>query len=97
MHDLFVIFQEFVLEIHSFNDLIFLIQFMVWENSYINSFFPIAGKHPWPFNDQVMIYVRHIGPGVLVGQAWQEGKALEQLPQRLCSDILMVKNYASAG
>lgn len=58
--------------------------------------FPKAAKHPWPFNDQVMIYVRHVGPGVLVGQAWQEGKALEQLPQKLCSEILMVKDYAAA-
>ncbi|KAJ9693485.1 hypothetical protein PVL29_012315 [Vitis rotundifolia] len=58
--------------------------------------FPKAAKHPWPFNDQVVIYVRHVGPGVLVGQAWQEGKALEQLPQKLCSEILMVKDYAAA-
>ncbi|GFQ05644.1 cucumisin [Phtheirospermum japonicum] len=47
-------------------------------------------KHPWPFNDQVVIYVRHVGPGVMVGQAWQEGKALEQVPKKLCSEILMV-------
>lgn len=69
---------------------------MIWASSYINFFFSIAAKHPWPFNDQVAIYVRHVGPGVLVGQAWQEGKALEQLPQKLCSEILMVKDYAAA-
>ncbi|XP_068648448.1 uncharacterized protein [Aristolochia californica] len=31
------------------------------------------------------------GPGVMVGQAWQEGKLLEQVPRKLCSEILMVK------
>ncbi|KAA8540176.1 hypothetical protein F0562_024261 [Nyssa sinensis] len=59
--------------------------------------FPKPGKHPWPFNDQVVIYVRHVGPGVLVGQAWQEGEALEKVPQKLCGEILMVKNYAAVG
>ncbi|CAL5443637.1 unnamed protein product [Camellia sinensis] len=57
--------------------------------------FPRPAKHPWPFNDQVVIYVRHLGPGVLVGQAWQEGEALEKLPQKLCGEILMVKDYAA--
>ncbi|KAF8052487.1 hypothetical protein N665_1555s0012 [Sinapis alba] len=55
--------------------------------------FPQPAKHPYPFNDSVVIYIRHIGPGVCVGQAWQEGKELQQVPQRLCSDILMVKQY----
>ncbi|EFH63730.1 hypothetical protein ARALYDRAFT_476439 [Arabidopsis lyrata subsp. lyrata] len=55
--------------------------------------FPRPAKHPYPFNDSVVIYIRHIGPGVCVGQAWQEGKELQQVPQRLCSDILMVKQY----
>ncbi|KAJ4909397.1 Uncharacterized protein Rs2_04018 [Raphanus sativus] len=55
--------------------------------------FPRPAKHPYPFNDSVIIYIRHIGPGVCVGQAWQEGKELQQVPQRLCSDILMVKQY----
>ncbi|ESQ27881.1 hypothetical protein EUTSA_v10018923mg [Eutrema salsugineum] len=55
--------------------------------------FPPPAKHPYPFNDSVVIYIRHIGPGVCVGQAWQEGKELQQVPQRLCSDILMVKQY----
>ncbi|KAG8380252.1 hypothetical protein BUALT_Bualt07G0173900 [Buddleja alternifolia] len=55
--------------------------------------FPKPEKHPWPFNDQVVIYVRHVGPGVLVGQAWQEGKELQQVPEKLCSEILMVKDY----
>ncbi|KAL0683319.1 hypothetical protein Bca4012_050167 [Brassica carinata] len=53
--------------------------------------FPRPAKHPYPFNDSVVIYIRHIGPGVCVGQAWQEGKEVQQVPQRLCSDILMVK------
>ncbi|KAL8458839.1 hypothetical protein ACS0TY_036373 [Phlomoides rotata] len=57
--------------------------------------FPKPAKHPWPFNDQVVIYIRHVGPGVMVGQAWQEGKALEQVPKKLCSEILMVKDYFS--
>ncbi|KAL2462405.1 Cell division control protein/predicted DNA repair exonuclease [Forsythia ovata] len=46
--------------------------------------FPKPAKHPWPFNDQVVIYVRHMGPGVLVGQAWQEGEAVQQVPKKLC-------------
>ena len=56
--------------------------------------FSLAVKHPYPFSDQVVLYIRHLGPGVSVGQAWQEGKALEQVPQKLCGEILMVKDYA---
>ncbi|KAK3035570.1 hypothetical protein RJ639_034775 [Escallonia herrerae] len=59
--------------------------------------FPKPAKHPWPFNDQVVIYIRHVGPGVLVGQAWQEGEALEQIPKKLCGEILMVKEHALLG
>lgn len=55
----------------------------------------IAVKHSWPFNDQVIVYVRYVGPGLLIGQAWQEGAALEQVPRKLFSEILMVKDYAS--
>ncbi|KAI3858101.1 hypothetical protein MKW98_029575 [Papaver atlanticum] len=57
--------------------------------------FPKSVKHPWPFNDHAVIYVRNVGPGVLVGQAWQEGKKLEQVPKKLCGEILMVKDYSS--
>nr|XP_048319125.1 uncharacterized protein LOC125418111 isoform X2 [Ziziphus jujuba var. spinosa] len=56
--------------------------------------FPKPARHPYPFNDQVVVYIRHLGPGVLIGQAWQEGKALDQVPQKLFGEILMVKNYA---
>uniref|UniRef100_A0A2P2LVD6 Uncharacterized protein LOC103328729 n=1 Tax=Rhizophora mucronata TaxID=61149 RepID=A0A2P2LVD6_RHIMU len=58
--------------------------------------FPKPVKHPYPFNDQIVVYVRHVGPGVLVGQAWQEGKELQQVPQKLCEEILMVKDYAAS-
>ncbi|OAY69388.1 uncharacterized protein LOC109711564 [Ananas comosus] len=54
-------------------------------------------RHPWPFNDQLVIYIRHAGPGSLVGQAWQEGKSLEQVPKKLCGEILMVKDYSTTG
>lgn len=57
--------------------------------------FPRPVKHPYPFNDQVVVYVRHLGPGVSVGQAWQEGKALQQVPQKLCGDIIMVKDFST--
>ncbi|PKA49183.1 hypothetical protein AXF42_Ash010868 [Apostasia shenzhenica] len=46
--------------------------------------FPKPEKHPWPFNDHLVIYIRHVGPGVLVGQAWQEGRDLEQVPKKFC-------------
>ncbi|PKI38151.1 uncharacterized protein LOC116200009 isoform X2 [Punica granatum] len=60
--------------------------------------FPKPGKHPYPFNDEVVVYIRHIGPGISVGQAWQEGKNLQQVPRKLCSEILMVKdNYGSSS
>ncbi|KAK6118716.1 hypothetical protein DH2020_047521 [Rehmannia glutinosa] len=59
--------------------------------------FPKPAKHPWPFNDQVVIYIRHMGPGVLVGQAWQEGRELQQVPKKLCSEILMVKDYFASN
>ncbi|KAJ0984943.1 hypothetical protein J5N97_003299 [Dioscorea zingiberensis] len=55
--------------------------------------FPQPAKHPWPFNDHLVIYIRHVGPGVSVGQAWQEGKELNQVPKKFCGDILMVKDY----
>ncbi|PIA58882.1 hypothetical protein AQUCO_00400025v1 [Aquilegia coerulea] len=55
--------------------------------------FPRAVKHPWPFNDHVVVYVRHVGPGVLVAQAWQEGIVLDQVPKKLCGEIVMVKDY----
>ncbi|CAO2840392.1 unnamed protein product [Amaranthus hypochondriacus] len=35
--------------------------------------FPTPAKHPRPFNDELVIYVRHLGPGVMVGQVWLEG------------------------
>lgn len=54
-----------------------------------------AVKHPYPFNDQIVVYVRHLGPGVSVGQAWQEGNKLDQIPRKLCGEILMVKDYTS--
>ena len=46
---------------------------------YINNdgVYKYAGKHPWPFNDEVVIYVRNLGPSVVVTQAWQEGKELK--------------------
>lgn len=56
--------------------------------------FHFAAKHLYPFNDQLLVYVRYLGPGVLVGQAWQEGKALEQVPRKLCAEILMIKDYS---
>ncbi|ERN07177.1 hypothetical protein AMTRI_Chr12g273980 [Amborella trichopoda] len=55
--------------------------------------FPMPAKHPWPFSDHMVIYVRHMGPGILVGQAWQEGEKLEQVPKKFCGEILMVKYY----
>ncbi|XP_010553188.1 PREDICTED: uncharacterized protein LOC104823333 isoform X2 [Tarenaya hassleriana] len=55
--------------------------------------FPQPRKHPYPFSDNVVIYVRHIGPGVCVGQAWQEGVQLHQLPRKLSADILFVKQF----
>ncbi|TKY64684.1 hypothetical protein E2542_SST14582 [Spatholobus suberectus] len=57
--------------------------------------FPRPVKHPYPFNDQIVVYVRCLGPGVSVGQAWQEGMKLEQVPRKLCGEILMVKDYTS--
>lgn len=59
--------------------------------------FPKPARHPWPFNDQVVVYVRHVGPGVTVGQAWQEGEALEQVPKKLCGEILMVRDCLLEG
>lgn len=54
--------------------------------------FPRPVRHPYPFNDQVVVYIRHIGPGVSIGQVWQEGKQLQQVPHKLCGEILMVKD-----
>lgn len=30
-----------------------------------------------------------------MGQAWQEGEALEQVPKKLYSEILMVKDFSA--
>ncbi|KAK1269156.1 hypothetical protein QJS04_geneDACA013831 [Acorus gramineus] len=59
--------------------------------------FPKPEKHPFPFDDHLVIYIRHAGPGVLVGQAWQEGKELEQVPKKFCGEILMVKDYTDCS
>ncbi|XP_042442291.1 uncharacterized protein LOC122027407 isoform X2 [Zingiber officinale] len=59
--------------------------------------FPKPAEHPWPFNDHLVIYLRHAGPGVVVGQAWQEGKDLEQVPKKLYGEILMVKDFYATG
>ncbi|KAJ4718722.1 WD repeat-containing protein 49 isoform 1 [Melia azedarach] len=58
--------------------------------------FPRPAKHPYPFSDRVLIYIRHVGPGVLVGQVWQEGEELQKLPQKLYGEILMVKDYSAS-
>ncbi|KAJ3699078.1 hypothetical protein LUZ61_002783 [Rhynchospora tenuis] len=55
--------------------------------------FPIPEEHKWPFNDQLVIYIRHAGPGIMVAQAWQEGRSLEQVPKKFCGEILMIKDY----
>ena len=52
-------------------------------------------KHRQYFNDNMVIYIRHVGPGVIIGQAWQEGKELEQVPRKFCGEILMVKDYGA--
>lgn len=52
-----------------------------------------AVRHRQPFGDQLVVYIRHVGPGVAVGQAWQEGRELEQVPKKFCGEILMVKEY----
>lgn len=65
----------------------------VWDLFDYPQGFPKPAKHPWPFNDDVVVYIRQIGPGVLVGQAWQEGEAVEQVPKKLCGEILMVRDY----
>ncbi|KAH0865335.1 hypothetical protein HID58_082546 [Brassica napus] len=54
--------------------------------------FSRPAKHPYPLNYRVVIYIQHIGVGVCVGHAWQEGKELQRVLQRLCTGILMVKN-----
>ncbi|XP_078434100.1 WD repeat protein isoform X2 [Wolffia australiana] len=51
--------------------------------------FPVPVSHRQPFADQLVVYIRHAGPGVMVGQAWQEGKELEQVPKKFCGEILM--------
>ncbi|CAA7409379.1 unnamed protein product [Spirodela intermedia] len=55
--------------------------------------FPSPVRHRQPFNDQLVVYVRNVGPGVVVGQAWREGRELEQVPKKFCREILMVKDY----
>eukprot|EP01018_Ginkgo_biloba_P007207 Gb_40028 [translate_table: standard] len=56
--------------------------------------FPKPAKHPGPFNDQLVVYIRSAGPGVLVGQAWQEGRELEQVPKKFLGELLLIKDYA---
>ncbi|KAK8954411.1 hypothetical protein KSP39_PZI002211 [Platanthera zijinensis] len=58
--------------------------------------FPISAKHPHPFDDHIVIYIRHAGPGIVVGQAWQEGSDLEQVPKKFCGEILMAREYISS-
>lgn len=70
-------------------------------SSLITLFLPpsqcFSAEHPGPFNDHLVIYLRHAGPGVVVGQAWQEGKDLERVPKKLFGEILMVKDFYATG
>lgn len=52
-----------------------------------------AVKHLPPFNDKACDYLRAVGPGVLVGQAWVEGRKLEQFPRQLFGEFMMVQKF----
>lgn len=56
--------------------------------------FPKPAKHPWPFSDGSFDYIRPVGPGVFVGQWWQEGKDIKQIPEKR-ANLLLIKDYFS--
>ncbi|XP_057824257.1 uncharacterized protein LOC131036391 isoform X2 [Cryptomeria japonica] len=55
--------------------------------------FPKPAKNLRPFNDELVVYIRSAGPSVLVGQVWQEGRKLEQVPQKFLGELILIKDY----
>jgi hypothetical protein len=51
-------------------------------------------SHLWPFNDGAYDYVRVVGPGVIVGRWWIEGKDLETIPKKV-ADFIIVQDFGS--
>ncbi|KAJ7551017.1 hypothetical protein O6H91_07G130200 [Diphasiastrum complanatum] len=50
--------------------------------------FPAPGKHPQPFNDGLVAYVRPVGPGMLVGQMWyKHGRS--QMPRKFLGEFVL--------
>eukprot|EP00850_Spirogloea_muscicola_P005786 SM000027S09567 [mRNA] locus=s27:32911:34821:- [translate_table: standard] len=53
--------------------------------------FPMPRRHPHPFSDAMYDHVRAAGPGVLVGQSWQEGRQPDALPRKYLSEFVLVR------
>lgn len=51
----------------------------------------IAVEDPWPLNDQFVVYIRYIGPNLLVGQSWK----VDNESKILCGEILLIKEHAT--
>ena len=47
------------------------------------------------FNNGFRDYVRPLGPGVLVGQLWEEGRGMDFQPQKVWGEFVLVKRYDS--
>eukprot|EP00850_Spirogloea_muscicola_P023948 SM000410S15573 [mRNA] locus=s410:29643:31922:- [translate_table: standard] len=55
--------------------------------------FPMPRRHLHPFSDAMYDHVRAAGPGVLVGQSWQEGRQPDALPRKYLSEFVLVRRW----
>lgn len=51
----------------------------------------IAATDPWPLSHQFVVYIRYIGPNLLVGQSWK----VDEESKIFCGDILLIKDHAA--
>ncbi|CAI5960993.1 unnamed protein product [Closterium sp. NIES-65] len=49
--------------------------------------------HPPIFDDDFRDYVRAAGPGVIVGQSWQEGREVDAEPRQFLGEFILVRRH----
>ncbi|CAI5938347.1 unnamed protein product [Closterium sp. NIES-64] len=53
----------------------------------------LSGPHPPIFDDDFRDYVRAAGPGVIVGQSWQEGREVDAEPRQFLGEFILVRRH----
>ncbi|CAI7793182.1 unnamed protein product, partial [Closterium sp. NIES-53] len=55
--------------------------------------FPDPRPHPPIFDDDFRDYVRAAGPGVIVGQSWQEGREVDAEPRQFLGEFILIRRH----